>query len=112
MPEGKNKRTLKNEIFGIFFLALGIFFSISLASYDPADPALSVISTVKQINNLGGVVGAYTADILLSIFGISAYFLCLVLFLISFLQFLGRVLYLNWKEALAYAMFIVAIGAV
>lgn len=111
MPKD-NKRTLKNEILGVFFLALGIFFALCLLSYDPADPALNVTSSVKHINNLGGVVGAYTADILFSVFGISAYFLCAVLFLVSFIQFLGRVINLNWKEASSYAVFLIAVAAV
>ena len=102
------KRTVKGEIFGVFFLALGIFFALCLLSYDPADPALNVTSNVKHINNLGGFVGAYTADILFNIFGVSAYFLCSVLFLVSFLQFWGRTINLNWKEAVSYAMLLVS----
>jgi S-DNA-T family DNA segregation ATPase FtsK/SpoIIIE len=106
------KLTIKNELFGVFFAALGIFFLLSLASYDPADPALNVISTVQDINNMGGIVGAYTADILFSTFGISAYFLCLVLFLISFLQFVGHNISLNWKESAAYAMLLISVAAI
>ncbi|MBI2341764.1 MAG: DNA translocase FtsK 4TM domain-containing protein [Deltaproteobacteria bacterium] len=106
------KLTIKNELFGVFFAAIGIFFSLSLASYDPADPALNAISTVQEINNLGGIVGAYTADILFSTFGISAYFLCLVIFLISFMQFVGRNISLNWKEAAAYAMLLISVAAI
>ncbi len=108
----KNNRTLKGEIFGLFFLALGIFFALSLVSYDPADPALSVTSTVSHISNLGGMVGAYTADILFGVFGISAYFLCSILFVISFLQFVGSALKLNWKEATAYAILVVSVAAI
>lgn len=108
----ENKRTIKGEIFGVFFLAIGIFFGLALLSYDPADPALNVTSTVQRISNLGGMVGAYTADILFSTFGISSYFLCAVLFLISFLQFIGRSINLNWKEAIAYAILIVSVAAI
>ena len=106
------KKTIKNELLGILFLAFGIFFAIALISYDPADPALNVTSNVQKISNLGGFVGAYTADILFSIFGISAYFLTAVMFLISFLQFTGREIRLNWKEAIAYAMLVISIAAI
>ena len=101
-----------HEILGVFFLALGLFFGISLLSYDPADPALNVTSTVSQINNLAGVVGAYTADILFTIFGISAYFMCAILFLISVLQFIGKTIRLNWKEAVAYVISVVAVASI
>ena len=106
------KRTIKNEILGVIFLGLGIFFSLSVVSYDPADPALNVISSIQSINNLGGVIGAYTADILFSTFGISAYFLCAVTFLISFMQFMGREITLNWKEAISYALLVVSVAAI
>jgi S-DNA-T family DNA segregation ATPase FtsK/SpoIIIE len=106
------KVSIKNEIFGIFFLALGVFFGLSLVSYDPADPALNVISSVAKINNLGGIIGAYTASILFFVFGISAYFLCAVLFLVSFMQFIGRVIRLNWKEAIAYLILITSVAAI
>lgn len=101
-----------HEICGIIFLALGLFFLICLVSYDPADPALSVMSSVKHINNLGGVIGAYTADILFGVFGISAYFICAILFLVSFLQFKGTDLNLNWREAVAYTISIVTLSAI
>lgn len=106
------KVSVKNEIFGIFFLALGVFFGLSLVSYDPADPALNVITTVAKINNLGGVVGAYTASILFFVFGISAYFLCAVIFLVSFMQFVGKSINLNWKEAIAYLILITSVAAI
>jgi S-DNA-T family DNA segregation ATPase FtsK/SpoIIIE len=112
MAEKNYKITLRGELIGLLFLAMGVFFGLSIVSYDPADPALNVTSTVAKINNLGGVVGAYTADVLFSVFGISAYFLCAVLFLISFMQLLGRVVRLNWKEALSYAIMVISIAAV
>ncbi len=112
MASEKTKKTIKNELFGIIFLAIGVFFALSLVSHDPADPALNVTSNVQKISNLGGFVGAYTADILFSIFGISAYFLTAVMFLISFLQFTGREIRLNWKETVAYAMLVVSVGAI
>ncbi len=107
-----NKITIKNELLGVVFLALGVFFGLSLVSYDPADPALNVISSVKTINNLGGFVGAYTASILYFTFGISSYFLCAVIFLVSFMQFVGRDIRLNWKEAIAYALLLTSVAAI
>lgn len=111
MPKN-GKITIKNELLGVVFLAIGVFFGLSLVSYDPADPALNVISSVKTINNLGGFVGAYTASILFFTFGISSYFLCTVIFLVSFMQFVGRDIRLNWKEAIAYALLLTSVAAI
>ncbi len=100
-----NKRApidFRKDIFAILFLALGIFLSLCLFSYSPTDPALNSVSSVPYVKNLGGLVGAYIADILYIVFGISAYLLVGVLFLVSALQFLGRPLRLRVREAFFY----------
>lgn len=55
-----------------FFIA--IFVSISLLSFSPVDPSWSQLQWVAEIDNAGGRVGAWTADILLFTLGLVAYF--------------------------------------
>ena len=44
-----------------------------LASYNPADPGWSHASANEHIHNAGGIAGAWLADLLLYLFGVSAY---------------------------------------
>ncbi|MBI2346925.1 MAG: DNA translocase FtsK 4TM domain-containing protein, partial [Deltaproteobacteria bacterium] len=107
-PTARIRREYRKELSAILFLALGVFFGLCLVSYDPADPALNVASNVQGVNNLGGLVGAYTADLLFTIFGVSAYLLVAILFLVSTLQFIGRQIHLSWRQAIGYAVVIAA----
>lgn len=61
------------EGFFLLTLALAIFLFTSIASYHVNDPGWSTTGTVHKIANYGGWVGAWTADIFLSLFGIFAY---------------------------------------
>ncbi len=53
--------------------ALAIFLLIALATYDPRDPGWSHTGMGMGINNAGGAVGAWFADIFLYLFGYLAY---------------------------------------
>ena len=52
---------------------LALFLLLILASYHPADPAWSHAGSDGSIRNAGGRVGAWLADLLLYLFGMSAY---------------------------------------
>ena len=53
--------------------AVAIYLLVSIASYDPGDPGWSNAGHVDRIVNLGGVAGAWIADVLLYLFGFMAY---------------------------------------
>ncbi len=55
--------------------AVAIFLLVSLISYHPADPGWSNSGDVARINNAGGIIGAWLADILLYLLGYLAYLL-------------------------------------
>src|SRR5690606_21897527 len=59
------------------FIALFIF--LVLVSYDPRDPGWSHAVLSRQTGNLGGRVGAWIADFMLYLFGLSAYLFSLFL---------------------------------
>ena len=54
-------------------VALGM--AAALFTYSPADPAWTHTATVARLHNLGGVVGAWFADVTLYFFGYAAYLL-------------------------------------
>lgn len=113
MARTKNKRENHHkELYGILFLALGVFFGLCLLSYNPSDPALNSASNIEQISNLGGVVGAYLADILFAVLGISAYVLCGALILMSAMQFMGGTIKTTWPKAIAYTILVIAASTI
>src|SRR5262245_52106000 len=54
-------------------VALAVYLTLVLGSYDKADGAWSHSSANHTVANAGGRLGAWIADLLLSLFGLSAY---------------------------------------
>jgi S-DNA-T family DNA segregation ATPase FtsK/SpoIIIE len=68
-------KVLRNvkEISFIALAAIATYLAIALLSYHPADPGWSQAVSNDQIQNHGGVVGAWIANILLYLFGYLGY---------------------------------------
>jgi DNA segregation ATPase FtsK/SpoIIIE, S-DNA-T family len=64
-----------NEAAGLILSLLGLGVLLSLLSYSPADPSWDTATSAGTIHNLLGVFGAQWADLLLQVFGVSAYLL-------------------------------------
>jgi S-DNA-T family DNA segregation ATPase FtsK/SpoIIIE len=64
---------LFTEIRWILQVALGVFLLMALVSYNRQDPCWTHAAQVDRISNWSGRVGAWTSDILLLLFGLSAY---------------------------------------
>ncbi len=71
--------TIKQLIFSICGIILFVFLFLSLLSFDAADSAWSHVGSDTQINNVGGRLGAWVADILHAFFGYGSWVLVLVL---------------------------------
>lgn len=70
---------IKKGILTLCWLLFGLYVFVILASYSPNDPSWSHVSTdMGQITNMGGTVGAWLADILLTLVGVAAYWLVLI----------------------------------
>ncbi|MFG3756670.1 DNA translocase FtsK 4TM domain-containing protein, partial [Klebsiella pneumoniae] len=67
-------------------------FLIILLSYNRADPGFTHASQVDEIRNLGGRVGAWLADLLLFVFGASAYWWAVLLV---------RKVWRGWRELMS-----------
>jgi len=59
--------------------ALALYLVLILLSYSKADPGWSHANVVPKLSNWGGKVGAWLADLLLFIFGLSAWWWCVLL---------------------------------
>ncbi len=64
---------LLRESWWLVLVAAAIFLVLVLYTYDPQDPGWSHTATHPAVRNAGGYVGAILADILLYVFGVSAY---------------------------------------
>ena len=53
----------------IIFGTTALYLLVSLSSYTPQDPGWSHSETTAKIANMGGVVGAWFADVFLYLFG-------------------------------------------
>lgn len=83
---------IKDEIFGVLSILLGIVVLISLVSHSPWDPSPFTHSSSKavELKNLLGIFGSYLSDTLLQTMGFSAYIFPVILFLYGFKKVLGR----------------------
>ena len=64
---------LLRESWWFALLALALYLLLILSTYHRADPGWSQSLSADSIENAGGLVGAYLADLLLYVFGLSAY---------------------------------------
>ena len=63
----------------VLFAMLAAWLALVLATWSPADPGWSHSATQPLLANGGGILGAYTADILYYLFGFSAWWLVVLL---------------------------------
>ncbi len=70
---------LKNEIIWLVLVAVTLYFFLIFITFNRNDPGWSHASQVDSIANMGGRTGAWIADILLFVFGLSAWWIVLPL---------------------------------
>ncbi|KPK14807.1 MAG: cell division protein FtsK [Betaproteobacteria bacterium SG8_41] len=64
---------LLREFWWLALLGFALYLALVLYSYHPQDPGWSHRADVSVVHNAGGRVGAWLADIMLYVFGLSAY---------------------------------------
>ena len=64
---------LLRESWWLALVAIALYLLLILFTYSPSDPGWSHSVKTNAIHNAGGVVGAYVADLMLYLFGVSAY---------------------------------------
>jgi DNA segregation ATPase FtsK/SpoIIIE, S-DNA-T family len=78
---GQSKRL--NEVTGFLLLATGILFLLSMASFHPRDPSWDTVAGAIHTNNLIGPVGAHIADVFLQSFGLAAFLVPVLIFVLG-----------------------------
>ncbi|NCA27070.1 MAG: DNA translocase FtsK, partial [Methylophilaceae bacterium] len=80
---------LVKEAWWFFFAVIGVYLVLILATYYPNDPSWSHSASENvAIHNAGGVVGAWMSDMLLYIFGFSAWWWAVFAFYAIWLVYL------------------------
>ncbi|MFC1798842.1 DNA translocase FtsK [Thermodesulfobacteriota bacterium] len=79
---------MRKEIIGILLFFFVIFTLISLVSYSPEDPSVLHARAAGPIHNLFGLVGAHVAGIFISIIGLGAFWIPVLLLFLS-IHFFG-----------------------
>jgi S-DNA-T family DNA segregation ATPase FtsK/SpoIIIE len=96
VSEEQRQGTLLREICALTLLFFAAFLTLSLLSFHPQDPSFNQhVSAVQVINNQAGIVGAYTAGLLIDLFGLTAFALP-VFFLWLAMACVWKVLRLKW----------------
>jgi S-DNA-T family DNA segregation ATPase FtsK/SpoIIIE len=79
----------KREVLGIISILGSIYLSLCLFSYSKWDPSLFTFTTARA-KNYGGIAGAYLADSLVTLTGISSFTIPLFLLFFGVRRFLGK----------------------
>lgn len=86
---GKKVRRVREEILGVVSLLGSIYLSLSLFSYSRWDPSLFTFTTAAP-RNYGGIVGAYIADFIISVLGVSSFFIPVLLVAFGVRRLIGK----------------------
>ena len=88
MPRDMNGK--KHEFIGVLLLIIAVLLLLCLVSYNPRDPSFNTLSLKLPVDNQIGKIGAYVSDFLFQVFGFSAFFLLIPLFVLSWKFMFGR----------------------
>jgi len=80
---------MRKEILGVIFTFVLIFVTVSLLSYHPSDPSINRIQVSGELHNLFGPAGAHTAGFLVFLFGLGAFWMPVVLCIVTVYIFKG-----------------------
>ncbi|MBI4830259.1 MAG: DNA translocase FtsK 4TM domain-containing protein, partial [Candidatus Lindowbacteria bacterium] len=86
----KFRSNWKNELIGFLLVCIAAIVFLSLSSYDPMDTPMHTSTPNASANNAVGLIGAYGAESLLLLFGISSYLLPVVLLIWAWNTFWGK----------------------
>ena len=78
---------MRKEIFGVVLVFALILTAVSLLSYDPLDTCINRAGASADVRNLFGPVGAHVAGFLIYLFGLGAFWIPILLLIISLYTF-------------------------
>ena len=100
-----------SEVLGVVLFASAVLWVISLAGYDPRDPAWFFHTGTAAPNNFAGQVGAFLAELSFQLFGYTSYLVPVVLFLVGWHYFWCRRLDAGYTKALGALLLFTCVSA-
>ena len=104
----ESTHTKKHEFIGILLIIIAVLLLLCLISYNPQDSSFNALSVKLPVDNQIGKIGAHVSDILFQVFGYSAYFLLVPLFLLSWKLIFGREIRTPYLRA--FGLFLLILG--
>lgn len=99
----------RGEIIGLICFAVGLFLVLSLLSYHPDDPSFTRFVPGNQgAQNLVGSFGSYTADTLIRLVGVSAFWFSIFFFVTAYKYFVDQEFKIGFIGAAGLAGIIVS----
>ncbi len=99
---------LINDALAVLLFATSIILSIMLATYSPVDKCWFKSSDILNVNNKMGLVGSYTADIFLSVFGNSSWWVVIGIFYLGYRKIIRNKIDVgNWYNIFQLVSFLV-----
>lgn len=97
--------TKRSEITGIFLILLAIIIVLALVSYNALDSSINSVSPYEPMNFIGRV-GAFLAETLFTGLGYSAYWLPILLVIVSYFYFTNRRVKIRTSQIIGFAVFL------
>jgi S-DNA-T family DNA segregation ATPase FtsK/SpoIIIE len=99
------QRNLKFDLMALALLALVIFLTAALLSYDPADPPSRLVyPNHLQVNNICGRSGAIVSHLLFQALGVGAYYLILSLAVLDAVLLMRRKITQPWLRTCGWLL--------
>jgi DNA segregation ATPase FtsK/SpoIIIE, S-DNA-T family len=106
--KSKKHRSRTNEVLAIILIAFSVLLILSLVTYDPKDPSWNSAGPQQRTANLIGLFGAYLADFLLSMFGLAALSIPVLMIVIAVRIFFAEEVGVPVKKAFGASLLLTA----
>lgn len=112
MASSNKRDRLRREIVAVSCFSLAVFIGCSLISYHPSDPSLNTAysSGMREVTNWGGIVGAYVADALFQLIGLSAFMVPITLVWIALKFLLPSRITIGYFRLVSHLFFIISLS--
>ncbi len=108
--EPAQKKRVPHEVVAVVLGCLGVLTIASLLSFHPGDASLNASGSI-QVQNWIGPAGAYWADALFQLLGVSSYAIGIGCLLASWRALVGKQVWPGLREAAGLSATVVSIGA-
>jgi S-DNA-T family DNA segregation ATPase FtsK/SpoIIIE len=106
IEKSKAKQSTVFELLAFVVLTAGIFCGLAILTYDPND-LTQIATTGETYRNMGGPVGAWLANLLLSLLGMVSLLIAVVLFFCGGLMALG---FIRWPKPKRFVGLVVVLA--